>query len=82
MRSGVVRFETLPPYPSVASVRIMAAVAREFAFDSCHIDTEQTLTPSALRQDVQMPLPKGCGSMSGKVVKFVVACIVLYQKSR
>lgn len=81
-RAGVDYFETYSPCPSVASIRLLAAIACELELDLCHFDAEQAFVQSELSEDVYMRLPKGCGSMSGKVVKLCRSLYGLKQASR
>ena len=74
-RAGVGYFETYSPCPSVASIRLLAAIACELELDLDYFDAEQAFVQSELSEDVYMRLPKGCGAMFGKVVKL---CSSLY----
>ena len=56
-REGIDFFETFSPYPSVASVRLLAAIACEFGWDLCHFDAEQAFTQSKLDEVVFIRLP-------------------------
>ena len=40
-REDIDFFETFSPCPSVASIRLLAAIACEFGWDLCHFDAEQ-----------------------------------------
>ena len=68
-REGIDFFETFSPCPSVASIRLLAAIAYEFGWDLCHFNAEQAFVPSKLDELVFIRLPPGCGEISGKVVK-------------
>ena len=37
--------------------------------DPCHFDVDQAFVQSDLEEDVFLRLPKGCGDLSGKVVR-------------
>ena len=63
------------PYPSVASIRSLAAIACELVLDLCHFDAEQAFVQSEKSEDIYMRLPNGCRSVSGKEVKL---CLSLY----
>ena len=39
-REGINLFEAFSPCPSVASIRLLAAIACEFSWDLCHFDAE------------------------------------------
>ena len=81
-RAGVEYFETYSPCPSVASIRLLAAIVCELGMDLCHFDAEQAFVQSELREDVYMRPPKGCGSMSGKMIKLCRSLYGLKQASR
>ena len=68
-REGINFFETFSPCPSVASIRLLAAIAYEFGWDLCHFDAEQAFVQSKLDEVVFIRLPPGCGKLSGKVIK-------------
>ena len=78
-RLGVDNFETYSPCPSVASICLLAAITCELRLDLSHFDAEQAFVLSELSEDEYMRLPKGCGSMSGKVVD---SCRSLYSLER
>ena len=81
-RVGVDYFETYSPCPSVASIRLLAAIACELGLDLFHFDAEQAFVQSEISGNVCMRLPKGCGAMSGKVVKLCRSLYGLKQASR
>ena len=60
----------------------MGAIACELDFDLCHVDAEQAFVQSNLDEDVFMRLPRGCGDMSGKVVRLNRNLYGLKQASR
>ena len=68
-REGIDFFETFSPCPSVASIRLLVAIACEFGWDLCHFDAEQAFVQSKLDELVFIRLPPVCGEISGKVVK-------------
>ena len=81
-REGIDFFETFSPCPSVASIRLLAAIACEFGWDLCHFDAEQAFVQSKLDELVFIGLPPGCGEISGKVVKLGRSLYGLRQSSR
>ena len=81
-REGIDVFETFSPCPSVASIRLLAAIACEFGWDLCHFDAEQAFVQSKLDELVFIRLPPGCGEISGKVVKLGRSLYGLRQSSR
>ena len=81
-REGIDFFETFSPCPSVASIRLLAAIACEFGWDVCHFDAEQAFVQSKLDELVFFRLPPGCGEISGKVVKLGRSLYGLRQSSR
>ena len=56
-REGIDFFETFSPYPSVANIRLLAAIACEFGCDLCHFDAEQAFVRSKLDELVFIRLP-------------------------
>ena len=81
-REGIDFFETYSPCPSVASIRLLAAIACEFGWDLCHFDAEHAFVQSKLDEVVFIRLPPGCGELSGKVVKLGRSLYGLRQSSR
>ena len=81
-REGIDYFKTFSPCPSAASIRLLAAIACELDLDLCHFDAEQAFVQSELDEEVYLRLPKGCGSMSGKVARLRKSLYGLKQASR
>ena len=54
---------------SSSCVRLLSAIACEGDSDLCHFDVDQAFVQSDLEEDVFLRLPKGCGVLSGKVVR-------------
>ena len=81
-REGIDFFETFSPCPSVASIRLLAAIACEFGWDLCNFDAEQAFVQSKLDKVVFIRLPSGCGELSSKVVKLGRSLYGLRQSSR
>ena len=50
-------------------MRLLSAIACECDLDLCHFDVDQAFIQSDLEEDVFLRLPKGCGDLSGKVVR-------------
>ena len=50
-------------------MRLLSAIACELDLDVCHFDVEQAFIQSKLDEDVCLRLPKGCGRLSGKIVR-------------
>ena len=48
----------------------------------CHFDVDQAFVQSDLEEDVYLRLPKGCGDLSGKVVRLNKRLYGLKQASR
>ena len=61
--------ETFAPTVSSSCVRLRSAIACECDLDLCHFDIDQVFVQSRLDENVLLRLPKGCGKMSGKVVR-------------
>ena len=81
-RAGVDRFETFPPCPFATRIDLLAAIVCEVGLDLCHVDAEQAFVQSGLNKDFYMRLPRGCGSMSGNVIKLCRSLYGLKQASR
>ena len=67
-REGVDFGETFARTVSSSCVRLLSAIACECDLDLCHFDVDQAFVQSDL-EDVFLRLPKGCGDLSGKVVR-------------
>ena len=63
-------------------MRLLSAIACELDLDVCHFDVEQAFVQSKLDEDVFLRLPKGCGSLSGKIVRLNKSLYGLKQASR
>ena len=50
-------------------MRLWSAITCELNLDMCHFDVEQVFVHSKLEEDVFLRLPKGCRSLSGKIVR-------------
>ena len=50
-------------------MRLLSAIACELDLDVCHLVAEQAFVQSKLDEDVFLRLPKGCGRLSGKIVR-------------
>ena len=81
-REGIGLFETFLPYPSVASIWLLAAIVCEVGWDLCHFDADQDFLQSKLDEVVLIRLHPGCGELSGKVVKLGQNLYGLRQLSR
>ena len=81
-REGIDFFETFAPTPTASCIRLLGAIACELDLDLCHFDAEQAFVQSNLDEDVFMRLPRGCGEMSGKVVRLNRSLYGLKQASR
>ena len=68
-REGIDFFETFSPCPSVASIRLLAAIACDLDWDFMHHDAQHAFIQSSLSEDLFIYLPKGCGRLSGTIVK-------------
>ena len=82
-REGIDFFETFSPCPSVASDRLLVAIACEFGWDLlCHFDAEQAFVQPKLKELVFIRLPPVCGEIPCKVVKLGRSLYGLRQSSR
>ena len=68
-REGVDFGETFAPTVSSSCVRFLSATACECDLDLYHFDVDRAFVQSDLEEDVFLRLPKGCGDLSGKVVR-------------
>ena len=50
-------------------VRLLSATACEFGLDAYRFDAEQAFVQYKLDWDIFLRLPKGCGSLPGKIVR-------------
>ena len=80
-REGVDFGETYAPTVSSSCVCLLSAIACECDLDLCHFDVDQAFVQSDL-EDVFLRLPKGCGDLSGKVVRLNKSLYGLKQASR
>ena len=63
-------------------MRLLSAIACELDLDLCHFDVDQAFVQSPLDEDVFLRLSKGCGKLSGKVVRLNKSLYGLKQASR
>ena len=52
-----------------SSVLLLTAIVCELDLGLYHFDVDQALVQTHLDEDVFLRMPKGCGNMSGKVVR-------------
>ena len=50
-------------------MRLLSAIACELDLDMCHFDVKQAFVQSKLDEDVFLRVPRGCGRLSGKIVR-------------
>ena len=81
-REGVDFRETFAPTVSSSCVRLLSAIACELDLDVCHFDVEQAFVQSKLDEDAFLRLPRGCGCLSGKVVRMNKSLYGLKQASQ
>ena len=62
-------------------MRLLSAIACEYDLDLCHFDVDQAFVQSRLEENVFLRLPRGCGKMSGKVVRLNKSLYGLKQAS-
>ena len=76
--------EVFAPTVTASCVKMLAAFACEQDLEIFHSDIEQAFVNSKLEDglDVYMKLPKGCGLMSGMIVKLAKSLYGLKQASR
>ena len=63
-------------------MRLVSAIAYELDLDLCHFDVDQAFVQSQLDEDVYLRLPKGCGKLSGKLVRLKKGLYGLTHASR
>ena len=63
-------------------MRLVRAIAYELDLDLCHFDVDQAFVQFQLDEDVSLRLPKGCGKLSGKVVRLNKGLYGLMHASR
>ena len=61
---------------------LLSVIACECGLNPCHFHVDQAFVQSDLEEDVFLRLPKGCGDLSGKVVRLNKSLYVLKQASR
>ena len=61
--------ETFAPTVSSSCVHFLSAIACECDLDICHFDVDQAFVQFDLGEDIFLRLPKGCGDLSGKIVR-------------
>ena len=81
-REGIDFGETFTPTVSSACVRLLNAITSECDLDLCHFDVDQTFVQSQFDENVFLRLPKGCGKMSGKIMRLNKSFYGLKQVSR
>ena len=81
-REGIDFRETFAPTVSSSCVRLLSEIACELDLDVCHFNVEQTFVQSKLDEDAFLRLPKGCGRLSGKIVRLNKSLYELEQISR
>ena len=68
-REGIYFGNMFSPIVSSPCVRLFRVIACELDLDVCHFDVEQAFIQPKLDEDVFLRLPKGCGSLSDKIVR-------------
>ena len=63
-------------------MRLLNAITCELDLDICYFDVEHAFVQSKLDEDVFLRLPKGCGRLSGMIVRLNKSLYVLKQASR
>ena len=74
--------ETFAPTVGVASVRVLAALACESDLFLGHVDITQAFIRAELDETIHMRMPRGCGVLSGMLVKLNKSLYRLRQASR
>ena len=68
-REGIYFGDIFPPVVSSSCLRLLSTIACELDLDVSHFDVEEAFVQSKLDKDVFLRLPKGCASLSGKIVR-------------
>ena len=63
-------------------MRLLSAIACELDLDGCNFDVEQAFVQSQVDEDVILRQPRGCGCLSGKIVRLSKSLYGLKQASR
>ena len=63
-------------------MRLLSAIVCNFHLDMCHFDVEEAFDQSTLDESVFLRSPKGCGSLSGKIVRLKKSLYGSKQASR
>ena len=74
--------EKFAPTVGVASVRVLAALACESDLFLGHVDITQAFIRAELDETIHMRMPRGCGVLSGMLVKLNKSLYGLRQASR
>ena len=61
------------PTPSSASIKILAAAAREQGLQNLNLDVAQAFVRAKLDTEIYMKLPDGCGDMSGNPIRLNIS---------
>ena len=72
----------MAPTSATLCIRLMVAIACELQLDLCHFDVQQAFVQAEPKDVVLMRMPKGCGALSGKVVRLNRSLYGLKQASR
>ena len=68
-RKGIDFGETFALTVSSSCVGLLSAIVCELDLDVCHFDVVQAFVQSKMDEDVFLRLPRGCGRLSGKIVR-------------
>ena len=74
--------ETFAPTVLSSCVRLLNSIACECDLDLCRFDVDQAFVRPYIEEDVFLRLPKGCGDLSGRVVRLNKSLYGLKQASR
>ena len=74
--------EMFAPTVSSSYMHLLSAIACKFDLDLCHFDVDQVFVQSRLDENVFLRLSRGCGKISGKVVRLDKRLYGLKQASR
>ena len=74
--------ETTSPTPALAPVKMIAVAANALGLPVFHLDVSQAFVQAPLEKEIYMRLPRGCGKLSGRIVKLLKCQYGLKQADR
>ena len=81
-RPGVDHNETFAPTSTASCIRMIAAIACELQLDACHFEVQQAFVQAEFQELVLTRMPKGCGDLSGNLMRLNRSLCSLKQASK